>query len=344
MKLPTPRKLPSGSWFVRVKVNGIEHSITRPTEKECLAEAAAIKAGKPADKKIARETMTVSQAIDRYILKRQKVRSPSTIRGYRMIQKHYFPGLMPMQVSRLTEDICQQAVNDELDEHSAKTVKNAWGLVSSALKESVKLSFSVALPTPPKNEHDFLTAQQIPVFLKAVYGERIELSALLALHSLRRSEILDLSCADINLQHDLIRVHGAAVYDENGILVHKETNKTSNSARVVPIMIPRLRELLEAAVAGRAPEDYVCTLGADTLYHRVNAICAKAGLPEVGAHGLRHSYASLAFSPSVNLPIKTAMVMGGWDDEVTMMKIYDHVSAKDISDAAAAMSGFYSSL
>lgn len=45
MKTPTARQLPSGSWFVRVKVDGVEHSITRPTKKEAEREAIALKSG-----------------------------------------------------------------------------------------------------------------------------------------------------------------------------------------------------------------------------------------------------------------------------------------------------------
>ena len=45
MKVPEPRKLPSGSWFVRVMIDGKSISITKPTKKECQAEAVALKTG-----------------------------------------------------------------------------------------------------------------------------------------------------------------------------------------------------------------------------------------------------------------------------------------------------------
>ena len=39
MKIPKARQLPSGSWFVRVMIDGKRHSITRPTRKEAESEA-----------------------------------------------------------------------------------------------------------------------------------------------------------------------------------------------------------------------------------------------------------------------------------------------------------------
>ena len=51
MKTPKAKKLPSGSWYVRVRIDGQDVSITRPTEKEALAEAMAVKAGLSRHKK-----------------------------------------------------------------------------------------------------------------------------------------------------------------------------------------------------------------------------------------------------------------------------------------------------
>lgn len=45
VKVPTARKLPSGNWFVQLRLDGKSISITKPTEKEAIAEAMAIKSG-----------------------------------------------------------------------------------------------------------------------------------------------------------------------------------------------------------------------------------------------------------------------------------------------------------
>jgi hypothetical protein len=49
MKVPKAKQLPSGQWFCRVRVDGQDVCITRPTEKAAVAEAMAVKAGVPED-------------------------------------------------------------------------------------------------------------------------------------------------------------------------------------------------------------------------------------------------------------------------------------------------------
>ena len=132
MKIPQPRKLPSGSWFVRVTIDGKVISITKPTEKEAIAEAVALKAGMKKAKK-APASMTLSKAIDHYIERRQNIISPSTIRGYRGIQTQRFQSYMNTDLSRMTKDKWQRAVNQEAKLCSPKTLKNAWGFIGSVL-------------------------------------------------------------------------------------------------------------------------------------------------------------------------------------------------------------------
>lgn len=63
---PTARKLPSGSWACRVRVNGRDVSITRETKEEAIAEAMAIKHGLKAPDK-PRTSMTLAEAYTSYI-------------------------------------------------------------------------------------------------------------------------------------------------------------------------------------------------------------------------------------------------------------------------------------
>lgn len=80
--------------------------------------------------------------------------------------------------------------------------------------------------------------------------------------------------------------------DKNSRLVQKKENKNSTSTRNIPIMIDELYDALSAA-----PEKsgFVATCHPNTIYRQVNKICEKNGLPNVAVHGLRHSFASLAY-------------------------------------------------
>ena len=182
MKIPKAKQLPSGSWFCRVRVNGQDIGITRPTEKEAVAEAMAVKAGTIEAKKSGKKTLT--DAIDDYIAARVNVLSPATILGYRRIQKNRFQDVMRLDVHKMTQEKWQRAVNAEARKYSGKTLKNSWLFLASVIREETGERITVKLPQVLPNEKGFLQAEEIPTLLKALAGSDVEIAALLALLSL----------------------------------------------------------------------------------------------------------------------------------------------------------------
>lgn len=338
MKVPKARKLPSGSWFVQLRLNGESISITRPTEKQAIAEAMNIKAGlKKAEKKPEKkEIVTLRKAIDNYIAIRDNVLSPSTIRGYRITQKYRFQSIMDCDINSLTQARLQSVCNAEAKMCSAKTLKNAWGLVSSVIEEQTGQRMRIRLPQIIRNERPFLDAEQIEIFVKGMTGRKGEIPALLALCSLRASEIMALRWENIDLQKNVIMVRGAAVQNERNEIIQKETTKNDTSRRDVPIMIP---QLLNALCAEQKDGGLVVTISAQTVRREINRVCEENNLPEVSIHGLRHSFASLAYA--LGMPEKIAMEIGGWANDQTMRKIYTHVSRADTRKYENAMAEFY---
>jgi len=163
-------------------------------------------------------------------------------------------------------------------------------------------------------------------------------AALLALSSLRISEISALDWQDIPEHPKFIRVAGAVVSDEHNKKVKKPQNKNSTSTRNVPIMIPELAAALER---DRKPSGPIMAYNQDSLRRAIHRVCEKDGLPDVGVHGLRHSFASLAYH--LQIPEKIVMEIGGWSDATTMHKIYTHIAKSDIERYQTAMMQFYSS-
>ena len=134
MKIPEPRKLPSGSWFVRVMVDGKSISITKPTKKECQAEAVALKTGIK-KQRIPPEEMTLKEAYKNHIAKNEAVWSPSTTAGYTRLSKNTFQGLMEYKLKNLTGDMIQQEINQmKRQKKSPKYIANAAGFLKSILK------------------------------------------------------------------------------------------------------------------------------------------------------------------------------------------------------------------
>lgn len=336
MKVPKATQLPSGAWRVRVFVNGETVSITRPTEKEAIAEAMAIKAGLIEKAKRAPKDMTLREAIDEYIAMREPVLSVSTIRGYSYIRDFRFPAVMDRTINKTTDTMYQRAVNDAAKVLAPKTVKNSWMFVATVLKTIAGREVSCVLPQVIQDERPWLEPEDVSIFTKAIAGHPHEIPMLLALHGLRASEILDITWQDIDLRKKEIKVHGSAVRDKNNELIHKPTNKNSSSRRTVPILIDQLADSVESADHST---EYVSTIKATGLYNSINTVCRQNGLPEVGIHGLRHSFASICYH--LNIPEQLTMALGGWSNPATMRKIYTHLASKDKLKHADTLRNFF---
>ena len=330
IKVPKPRQR-GKRWYLELRKEGV--TVIEDTEAEAIAKAQAIRAGFiEAEKKP--KAVTLETAIDNYINSRRNVLSPSTLAGYNTVKKNRFKSVMNKPISEVSD--WQQVINEEALECSPKTLKNAWGLISPALKNAGLTLPKVTLPQVAPKEPVYLSPEQIKTFVAVLKGTPVEIAALLGLHSLRRSEIAALDWSNVDLEKRTIKVAGSVVPGENWTLVEKPTNKNRTSTRTIPIMIPELYDALKA-VKDKTGKVVTCYIS--TVYERVNKVCEDNGLPKLGVHGLRHSFASLAYH--VRMSEQAAMQIGGWSDYATMRKIYTHLSAQDVKQAENAMSDFY---
>lgn len=190
MKKPVAKQLPSGAWFCRVRIDGRDISITRDDKDVAEAEAYAIKTGIIQMKKAPYGSITLHGAINEYISQRENVLSPSTIAGYRVIQRNRFTQLHHVKVSDITQDRWQRAVNAEAKKVSPKTLKNSAMFIQTVIAEAGGEKLSARLPQVVPNDLAWLTPEEIPQFLSAIKGNKYEIPALLALSSLRQSEIV----------------------------------------------------------------------------------------------------------------------------------------------------------
>lgn len=331
MKVPEPRKMSSGNYFIQLRLNGVSIPVTAPTAKECKNQAMLIKAEYMAGKKDVAPSDTLEAAVKSYIKSKVNVLSPATIRGYNIICNNRFRSVMGQPMRSIRD--WQSVINREAALCSAKTLKNSWGLIASVLRANNITPPKVTLPQTVDNPAEWLTPEQITTFVAAVKDEPYAPAALLALHSLRRSEIFAVAQNNgVDIENGVIHVRGAVVPDSSNKFIYKKANKNKTSARDIPIMIPELTELLKngAPLVECAP---------DTLRKRINRICKANGLPEVGIHGLRHSFASLAYH--LGWSEQYTMEIGGWADAGTMRKIYTHLSQKDKLSKTNTMAQFF---
>jgi len=356
MKTPTAKELPSGKWRVQTTVYGRRISVTRDTKTEAENDAMILKfrqSDVPGIRKKIAKNLTLYKAIDLYLADTTEGLSPSTVKSYRSMQKYRFKSVMDKP---LASDInWQYVISEEKKCHiikvykgkeivtnktvSAKTIKNAWGLVEKIMKHFKLPVPDVTLSKVINIEHEFLDPDDIKVFLKLIEGHRYELPYLLCLHGLRRSEMIVIKKSDIFIKKSdgkyYIRVYGAAVYDEHNKLVEKKENKTVDSRREVPVFIPRLLTLVDAA-----PDGKLYTKSPNNLTRPLNTVLRKNNLPEVGLHGLRHTFVSLAYH--LQIPTLVTKKWGGYSKNSTVVEtIYTHLSRKDEEESLQKVEAFY---
>lgn len=326
VKLPAVIKLPSGNYRTRIMINGVSHSIVKDTQEQCLAEYIALKHGIVEAKKApSKNKKTLEEAVEEYIDARRDQRSPATIGGYEKDARNLFQSAMSWNVYTTTDEQWQKAIKEERKKgRSAKYIQNGWSLMAASIEAATGRRPQVILYPNESEERQWLDWQQIDVFVAAIKGKPVEIPALLCLSSLRRSELLSVKWSNVDFSNKCIKIQGATVRGPSG-LVEKKQNKTDKSRRTIPIIPP----LLTALESAEHKSDNVVTMGGDTVLKQVNKVCRENGLPEVGLHGLRHSFASLAYH--LGIPEMIAAEIGGWDDLGTMHKIYTHLAKADIA-------------
>lgn len=310
-------KLPSGNYRVQFYKDGKRHSVTRPTAYEAEREAMLLMNGNIPD-------LTLHEAIDCYINERKNVLSPSTIVGYRVIQRNRFQSVMHLPIADKIR--WQQVVNDEALTVSPKTLHNSWGLVKAILTTYGVAVPRVQLPQKIREEHEFFQPEQIKKFVKIIEGHENEAQFLLCLHGLRKSEMLAVTDSDV--KDGYIYVRGSIIRTEANTYVSRQSNKTELSRRKVPIFIPRLEKLsLEQ------------NCRPDTIGRRFQRLCEENDLPQIGLHGLRHSFVSLCYYLDISLMV--TMKYGGYSNPTVVQSIYTHLADAELKDSESKLKRFF---
>ena len=160
------KKLPSGSWRCLVydytdesgkrhykSFTSIDPTLAGRREAELLA---AEFAAKKDAKKTPKKNMEFKEALKEYILEKEPVLSPSTIRGYKNIES----GLLKNYADFCSKKICdieqthvQELINELSKNRTPKTVRNYHGLISSVLSlNGLNLKLNTRMPQKMRPE------------------------------------------------------------------------------------------------------------------------------------------------------------------------------------------------
>lgn len=329
MKIPKAVQLPSGSWRCVLMVDGERISITKPTKREAEREAAALKSGAW---EAARSPLTVGEAIDQYIAAKDAVLSPATIKGYNKVRRNAFQSLMPLTAASVTSQTLQRAVNEMSRTHSPKSVSNAVGLFTAAMRYAMPdKAFHVTLPQKEKTQLHIPTMDEIRTLHDDCRGKDFELPFLLAVElGLRTSEIRGLTWDCV--QGDKLIIKQALVDGDHGDVLKAPKSYSGNRTLPLP---PYIADLIDA----RPHEDeYIMHYTRSALYSRLRRACVRCGIEPFRFHDLRHVNASVMLA--LGVPDKYAMERMGHATNNMLKNVYQH-TMQDKTQAVADTVGNY---
>lgn len=335
MKMPTAKKLPSGAYRVQVMVDGHRVSVTDEDPKVAAAKAMAIKAKMQEAQKSPR-SMTVGEAIDRYIESKDTVLSPSTVAGYKRIRANALQGLMDIKLPDLTREKVQREINKMAKEKSPKTIRNAHGLLTAALAEyKPEMTLRTTLPQKQRYEAKIPTTGEITKILACAEGTEMELPILLAVWlGLRASEIRGITWDCIN--GDILTIKQAIVEGENGAVLKGTKTYSGTRNLILPEHIKKLIDQLPHN------GNFLVSLSGQALYKRFSRICEKAGVQHFRFHDLRHTNASVMLA--LGIPDKYAMERMGHATNNMLKTVYQHTMSAEQEKISERINDYFSSL
>jgi integrase len=332
--MATARVLPSGSWRVRAYIgkdaNGKPKykSFTASTKKE--AELMALQYEETVQKQDME--VTVNDAITNYINVKSKILSPATIRGYLNWQRNTLKGISQVRIKDLNSSIVQKWLGDLSVDHSPKTVKNAYGLLTATLDWFYPdIHLKVKLPQKESGNLYVPTDDNIKTLLSYFKENDKDMyiaCMLAAFGTLRRSEVCALTADDIS--GNTITVNKAVVLDRNKEWITKST-KTTSSERT--ILMP---EHVMKVLPKKGP---IVNMHPNNITDRFGDALKKLDVPHFRFHDLRHYSASVMHA--IGIPDVYIMERGGWSTPHVMQKVYRHALADKVDPMALkAVSAF----
>ena len=349
--MATAKKLPSGSWRVRVyshteeilqpdgtmKEKKVYKSFTcdDPTPKgkrKCEAEAAAWAQDK--EHKSRTDSLTFGQALHNYISSRENVLSPTTTRSYNSIKRLYIQSLMDIKIEDITQEDIQKAINIEALKLSPKTVRNIHGLISATLGVyRPSMALNTSLPKKKRVELYIPTDADVKKLINYVSGTEMELPVLLAAFGpMRRGEICALESTDI--QGNTVHVCKNMVPTEDRRWVIK-TPKSYSGDRFI-----EYPDFVAEKWKGKVGR--IVTLKPDQITNRFIDCLERAGIEHFRFHDLRHYSASILHA--LGIPDVYIMQRGGWGNDGTLKSIYRHALSDKMKEANNTANRYFSEL
>jgi integrase len=341
-----------GRWVATLRVNGKRlyfYGATRSeVEKKRRAAIIAQEKGELATEGSARQT--VQQYLEDWLaIKKTSVR-PATYIVYQRAYRCWIRGFLGEQLLKKVTAQYIQAMYGKLQSHlKPSTIRLIHRVLNVAFSDAVTWGYIGFNPmrrvTPPREQekhYTFLTPDQAADLMKMASGTRFECFIILAITTgMRRGELMALRWADIDLEAKSLHVrHNVAYMPIEGKFGFLEGEpKTASGKRTIALpsialealhrhRARQLEERLQAEAQWVDSDLVFCSRTGNfltpwTLNQGLQALLAKAKLPPMRLHDLRHSAATILLS--IGTPIKVVQEILGHSSVQITLSVYGHV-------------------
>ena len=327
------------------------HGATKQEVLEKLRKLPGQQTGEPCK-------LTVGEYLKRWLenTAREKV-GPTTYERYKQVIENqiapYIGGLALVKLSALdVEDFYAEMKRKGIPTASRR---NAALVLTNALRHAVRLKMIPAAPTAevtkPKlaeREMRVLMDDEAKIFLTAARRSRhYALFALAVATGMRRGELLGLHWPDVDFDAGTVTVRRTLVMVGQEFILKEPKTKASRRTITVPAFaLDALHAHRKKMVArGFADRPVFCNCrggfirGYNLLRCSFQPILARAGLPKLRFHDLRHTHATALLSKGQ--PIKAVSQRLGHSDIGITLRVYAHVLPADDARLAGAIQTMY---
>ena len=373
-----PRKAPNGFGSIRkvIKAGSVyfegrytdpilhkQKSVSAKTEAECRQKLQAIQAKIFTGQYVVPSKLTLGAYLDDWIKNRVNVEESTRKLYAQSIRLYIIPILGSIRLQDLRYTHCQEMVQrlvrdpKKKKQLSAKSVRNAAGILSKALADAVRGELiannpaaNLDLPRTVKAPPKVMESAEQTVFLDAIRKTPYERIFLFGLYTgARISEVLGLQWKNIDMKTGEIRID-KQLSRKNRESASRELKGTkTHKGRV--IIVPRyVLDMLKAQDiqqkewrlrAGQLwnnPDGLVFTrengspMPHTTIANSFKRIAEKIGRPDLSFHSLRHTFITDEIRSGTD--VKTVSEMAGHSTIAVTMDVYA-AATNEMKEAAA---------
>ena len=295
------------------------------------------------------DQMTVSQLFDRFLGDVvDRTLKPKSIDSYRYLaEKHIIPLIGNLKLKEVKPAHIQSLYSTKLDEGlSKRTEQYIHAVLRRAFNQAVKWELliknptgAVTPPTPLKKAPETLSVSQIKAFLEVVKDHRWYPIYLIAVGcGLREGEILGLEARDVDLERGQISVRQTVVYIRGKLSIGEpKTAKAQRSVSMPNFVAEGLKAMPTEGLIFKTSTGN--PISPRNLLRHFHESLAKAGLPRVKFHSLRHSFASIQLLAGTH-PKVVQEALGHSSIDLTL-NTYSHLIPSMQKEAADRMDAVF---